>query len=123
MHSNAPNFCLTGFSFSGIHALVTVRLVQCKRCMYTWPTRIEPKRCAKCRSPYWDTERRNGDRPAKAVREVARVPVARRGANTTKPIARPLARVESAAKSSKTCKHGTEKGYHCWQCGGLAVIE
>lgn len=30
---------------------------------------------------------------------------------------------EVAAKpSGKTCKHGTERGYHCWQCGGLAVI-
>ncbi len=23
----------------------------------------------------------------------------------------------------KACIHGVEKGYHCWQCKGLAVIE
>jgi hypothetical protein len=23
----------------------------------------------------------------------------------------------------KTCKHGVERGYHCWQCGGVAVID
>jgi hypothetical protein len=22
-----------------------------------------------------------------------------------------------------TCKHGERRGHHCWQCGGLAVIE
>lgn len=24
---------------------------------------------------------------------------------------------------SKMCKHGTRKGYRCWQCGGKAVVE
>jgi hypothetical protein len=23
----------------------------------------------------------------------------------------------------KYCKHGTQKGYRCWQCGGMAIIE
>jgi len=23
----------------------------------------------------------------------------------------------------RTCKHGTERGVRCWQCGGIAVIE
>lgn len=23
---------------------------------------------------------------------------------------------------AKTCVHGKEKGYHCWQCGGLANV-
>jgi len=23
----------------------------------------------------------------------------------------------------KTCKHGAARGYHCWQCKGVAVIE
>lgn len=26
-------------------------------------------------------------------------------------------------KKSKTCAHGTEQGYNCWQCGGLARVE
>jgi hypothetical protein len=30
-------------------------------------------------------------------------------------------RQEKPAKG-KTCRHGTEKGYNCWQCGGLAQI-
>lgn len=25
-------------------------------------------------------------------------------------------------KPKKTCKHGTSKGYNCWQCGGLAQV-
>lgn len=24
---------------------------------------------------------------------------------------------------AKTCKHGTAKGFNCWQCGGIAQIE
>jgi len=32
---------------------------------------------------------------------------------------------EGAAEPSrkKFCKHGIEKGWRCWQCGGMAVIE
>lgn len=26
-------------------------------------------------------------------------------------------------RTKRTCKHGIERGYNCWQCGGLAVIE
>jgi hypothetical protein len=26
-------------------------------------------------------------------------------------------------KKVKTCAHGKEKGYHCWQCRGLANVE
>lgn len=28
-----------------------------------------------------------------------------------------------AKPGAKTCKHGTQKGYRCWQCGGLANVE
>ena len=28
----------------------------------------------------------------------------------------------ASRKAVKKCVHGTEKGYNCWQCGGLAVI-
>lgn len=27
-----------------------------------------------------------------------------------------------AKPGAKTCKHGTQKGYRCWQCGGLAHV-
>lgn len=26
-------------------------------------------------------------------------------------------------RKGKQCKHGVSKSWHCWQCGGLAVIE
>lgn len=29
----------------------------------------------------------------------------------------------SPSRATKKCKHGTLKGWNCWQCGGLAVIE
>lgn len=29
---------------------------------------------------------------------------------------------ESPSHHKHVCQHGTSKGYHCWQCGGLAVI-
>jgi len=25
-------------------------------------------------------------------------------------------------RTAKTCQHGIEKGWRCWQCGGIAVI-
>ena len=30
---------------------------------------------------------------------------------------------EGHAQKRRTCKHGIEKGWRCWQCGGMAVIE
>lgn len=29
---------------------------------------------------------------------------------------------DAAKKKSITCAHGTQKGYRCWQCKGIAVI-
>jgi hypothetical protein len=29
----------------------------------------------------------------------------------------------AAKREIKTCEHGKSKGYHCWQCGGLAKVE
>ena len=26
-------------------------------------------------------------------------------------------------QKAKTCSHGKTKGFHCWQCGGLAKVE
>lgn len=37
-------------------------LLLCNRCNYQWKPHKDnqnPKRCAKCRSPYWDSERKN----------------------------------------------------------------
>ncbi|MFH1752351.1 MAG: hypothetical protein ABH821_05445 [archaeon] len=39
----------------------TVKFWKCNRCNYEWFPRgkEKPKTCPKCRSPYWDSERRN----------------------------------------------------------------
>lgn len=29
--------------------------------------------------------------------------------------------VAAPVRSQKVCEHGTSRGYHCWQCRGLAV--
>lgn len=35
--------------------------LKCKRCGHEWVPRIDnPKVCGKCKSPYWNTERKNG---------------------------------------------------------------
>ena len=33
-----------------------------------------------------------------------------------------VGRVTEQVKGTKTCEHGTAKGYHCWRCGGMAMI-
>lgn len=36
-----------------------VNKAKCKRCGHEWvPTKEEIIRCAKCKSPYWNTERK-----------------------------------------------------------------
>lgn len=44
------------------------------------------------------------------VMPAALEPVARRQGSPAKP------------KRGPTCKHGTARGWNCWQCGGVAVI-
>lgn len=36
---------------------VNLRIVECNRCGHKWPTKIEPKCCPKCKSPYWNKAR------------------------------------------------------------------
>lgn len=31
--------------------------------------------------------------------------------------------VKELRKNGKSCAHGTAKGYHCWQCGGVASCD
>ena len=33
-----------------------------------------------------------------------------------------MAAITKPTRLVKQCVHGTDKGYHCWQCRGLAVI-
>ena len=34
-----------------------------------------------------------------------------------------VAALSKTKKPVRTCTHGVEKGYHCWQCRGLANVE
>lgn len=34
-----------------------IRIVECNRCFHKWATRIEPKLCSGCKSPYWNKPR------------------------------------------------------------------
>ena len=37
-------------------------------------------------------------------------------------VAKVVREVEQIVKGPQ-CEHGVPKGYHCWKCGGLAVIK
>lgn len=50
-----------------------IRIVRCKRCGHRWATRLlRPLTCSnpKCRSPYWDRERRDKNENNKQARNV-----------------------------------------------------
>jgi hypothetical protein len=79
----------------------------------------------------WIRERcNNGNYPTEVLRGTRAVRVGRRRA-----IAEPMVAggaihgkdsrniTGKTGKVIPTCKHGIEKGYNCWQCGGMAVIE
>jgi len=74
-------------------------------------------------------EVKSEEHPVKAVRKRTRVPVVKRSADASGVVLGSTGHLDREAitpahsKAAKTCKHGTEKGYHCWKCGGLAVIE
>jgi len=34
-----------------------IRIVECNRCKHKWATKINPKYCPKCKSPYWNKKR------------------------------------------------------------------
>lgn len=97
---------------------------KCLRCGWEWGTRYgKPKRCSKCRTPYWDTERKNGavqaDAGSERVENVPRrrgVRVVERGVVSAAAVAGGVS--EKAAKR-KTCPHGLEVGYRCTLCGGI----
>ena len=35
-----------------------IRIVKCNRCNHEWATKINPKWCPGCKSPYWNKERK-----------------------------------------------------------------
>jgi DNA-directed RNA polymerase subunit RPC12/RpoP len=41
------------------------KIFKCKRCNHEWPSKQErPRVCPKCKSPYWDKERKNAPNKA-----------------------------------------------------------
>jgi len=44
---------------------MNLRVVTCSRCGHEWATRVKPKRCASCRTPYWRKSR--GDEPPEVI--------------------------------------------------------
>lgn len=93
------------------------RIVECLRCGKAWATyREHPVRCRWCRTPYWDKVRHgqgNSGREvvAGAAREVHRAKERGEGNSGVR------------QRKAAVCAHGTPKGYNCWKCGGIAVIE
>jgi hypothetical protein len=78
----------------------------------------------------WIRKRCNGEGHAVSDKELQRateVPVARRRASVLERLPAlaetPTVEADERVRKGKFCKHGTEKGYRCWQCGGLAIIE
>ena len=54
----------------------TRTLVRCERCSHQWLSRIDPVRCARCRSPYWRTKPNAGNgksRPRSIEEEMGRI--------------------------------------------------
>lgn len=44
------------------------RQLECKRCGWRWFTKLaDVKRCARCKSPYWDVARGHSENPQKLV--------------------------------------------------------
>ena len=47
---------------------IKVLQYECERCSHKWIPRelsVEPKVCPKCKSPYWDTPRKEKSKPKK----------------------------------------------------------
>jgi hypothetical protein len=68
-------------------------------------------------------EHLNGDRNSQGVRSAGKVRLAESGTRAPKRAPEPAR--ESAPEErpkGKTCEHGKSRGYHCWQCGGLAKV-
>jgi hypothetical protein len=55
--------------------------MKCKRCLSSWIPRKQgkPVQCPRCKSPYWDRERKNS--PMHAAGQVGRTPGRKSGGN------------------------------------------
>jgi hypothetical protein len=73
------------------------------------------------------THRRNGGTLG-AIEDVAHEAIRSRDSRIagSSDVAASAGKPEGATEPSrkgKYCAHGTQKGYRCWQCGGMAIIE
>lgn len=93
-----------------------LQVLHCLRCGYKWPTRrTRVKRCAKCRTPYWNKERKNssagkpnvpGSNPGRV--EGAREPDSGKSA----------AEASVSPSQVRWCRHWKKTGEFCMDCGG-----
>lgn len=69
----------------------------------------------------WIRERCNGAVPE--VRADAEIPAPKRRKPAAGELDLPVLGEQHEAKSGKpVCEHGVEKGWRCWQCGGIANV-
>lgn len=54
-----------------------------------------------------------------AISDNGAVPEGRTGVGAADTVAAP----PKPKKAVKTCVHGKERGFNCWQCGGMAKVE
>jgi len=75
----------------------------------------------------WIREKCNDGCNGSPVREAEPVRVARRSTVPTQLDAvgteGPRGKVTTEKRGGPMCKHGVAKGWHCWQCKGMAVID
>jgi hypothetical protein len=104
-------------TFLGVAIVDRVALGACvgDLCGHRWlaTDHRPPEKCAKCRRRGWNRTKPTTEKPAPAVE---RAPERSYESN-------PFSAIRPAKVT--TCAHGVAvaKGYHCWQCGGLAKVE
>ena len=106
-------------------ARITVDEFTCERCGYAWIARVvpasqQPARCAKCKSPYWNSPRKPkpGDKPKlKKTRRISTRPKPRAPETKQKPKPEPVlvAAGGDRGEVSRHCKLGACAG--CSGCG------
>jgi hypothetical protein len=98
-------------------ASVTLRLAEIERAEWTRQANLAGlslsewirKRCANGHN--------NGVRPADPAS------LDQRSASAPERAAGDTREPEAIPRSKNTCVHGKRKGFHCWQCGGLAKVQ
>lgn len=93
---------------------IKVDAFQCERCSHIWlPHKREeaPGRCAKCKSPYWNTPRKEQAAPAKKGRRITIRP--RPAPPAPVPKAKPSGKLEAVTKATAVAEMPTGVSRHC----------